>query len=241
MTDIDLTESSRERGGSQPLHAYLAKPAGAGPWPGVVVIHEAFGLTDVQLRQVDRVASAGFLSLAVDLFSQGGARRCLVSTMRASMSGEGRAYTDIETARLYLSEAPDCTGKIGVLGFCMGGGFALLLANSGDYAAVAPNYGRLPKELDAAMTGACPVVGSYGGRDAGLKGAAAKLDAALTGAGVVHDVKEYPTAGHSFLNDAPTGPRVLRPLMRVANVGPDPEAAEDAWRRIDSFFHEHLS
>ena len=241
MTDIDLTESSRARGGSQPLHAYLAKPAGPGPWPGVVMIHEAFGLTDVQQRQADRMAGAGFLSLAVDLYSQGGARRCLVSTLRASMTGEGRAYTDIETARLYLSEAADCTGKVGVLGFCMGGGFALLLANRGDYAAVAPNYGRLPKDVDAAMAGACPLVGSYGGRDAGLKGAAAKLEAALTRAGVVHDVKEYPTAGHSFLNDAPVGPRVLRPLMRVANIGPDPAAAQDAWQRIDGFFREHLS
>jgi carboxymethylenebutenolidase len=241
VTDIDLTESSRARGGSQPLSGYLASPAGDGPWPGVVMIHEGLGLNDVHQRQADRLADAGFLTLAVDLYSQGGARRCLVSTMRASMNGAGRAYVDIETARSYLSAAPDCTGKIGVIGFCMGGGFVLLLANSGGYAAAASNYGRLPKDLDAAMAGACPLVGSYGARDASLKGAAAKLDAALTRAGVAHDVEEYPTAGHSFLNDAPVGPRVLRPLMRVANMGPDPAAAADAWQRIDGFFREHLS
>jgi carboxymethylenebutenolidase len=241
MTLIDLSGPSRARGGSQPLRGYLARPAGDGPWPGVVMVHEAFGLNDVQQRHADRLARAGYLTLAVDLFSQGGARRCLVSTVRAAMSGTGRAYTDIETGREHLRGSADCTGRIGVIGFCMGGGFALQLANRGEYDAAAPNYGMLPKDLDAAMAGACPVVGSYGGRDAGLRGAAEKLDAALTRAGVVHDVKEYPTAGHTFLNDAPSGPRVLRPLMRATHMGPDPEAASDAWRRIEAFFAEQLA
>jgi carboxymethylenebutenolidase len=84
------------------------------------------------------------------------------------------------------------------------------------------------------------VVASYGGRDRPLRGAADALDSALTGAGVVHDVKEYPDAGHSFLNSAPNGPRPLRPLLRVAGIGPDPVAAGDAWRRIDAFFGTHL-
>jgi carboxymethylenebutenolidase len=70
--------------------------------------------------------------------------------------------------------------------------------------------------------------------------AAAKLEQALTNAGVVHDVKEYPTAGHAFLNDAENGPRVLRPLFRVAGVGPEPTAAADAWQRIERFFAMHL-
>jgi carboxymethylenebutenolidase len=240
MTLIDLSGPSRAHGGSQPLRGYLARPAGDGPWPGVVMVHEAFGLTDVQQRLADRLARAGYLTLAVDLFSQGGTRRCLVSTVRASMSGQGRAYADLETGREHLRESADCTGRIGVIGFCMGGGFALQVANRGEYDAAAANYGMLPKDIDAAMAGACPVVGSYGGRDRQLKGAAATLDAALTRAGVVHDVKEYPTAGHAFLNDAETGPRLLRPLMRVTHMGPDPEAAPDAWRRIESFFQAQL-
>jgi carboxymethylenebutenolidase len=240
MTMIDLSDASRARGGSEPLHAYLARPAtGEGPWPGVVVVHEAFGLTDVQQRHADRMARAGYLALAVDLFSQGGARRCLVSTLRSATSGQGRAYTDIETGRLHLRESADCTGKVGVIGFCMGGGFALQLANRGEYDVASVNYGMLPHDVDAAMAGACPVVASYGARDQ-LKGAAATLDEALTRAGVVHDVKEYPTAGHAFLNDAETGPRVLRPLMRVTHMGPDPQAAEDAWQRIDAFFAAQL-
>ncbi len=239
MPDLDLTDASTLRGGSTPLNGYLATPSGVGPWPGVVVVHEVFGVDPMTRGHADRLARAGFLTLAVDLFSAGGARRCLVSTMRAMTAGQGRAFTDIETARSWLQTAPGCTGKVGVIGFCMGGGFALLTASRG-FDAAAPNYGRLPGDLDAAMAGACPVVASYGGRDTTLKGAAARLETALTAAGVVHDVKEYPTAGHAFLNDAEVGPRALRPLLRVAGMGPDPVAAADAWTRIDAFFSEHL-
>ncbi len=239
MTDLDLTTLSATRGGSRPLHGYLAHPAGERPWPGVVLVHEVFGVDEAMRRHADRLAAAGYLTLAVDLYSAGGARRCLVATMRAMTSGQGRAFTDIETARTWLTDAPECTGRTGVIGFCMGGGFALLTASTG-FEAAAVNYGQLPKDLDAAVTGACPVVGSYGGSDRTLRGAAAKLDGALTKAGVVHDVEEYPGAGHAFLNDIENGPRVLRPLFRVAGMGPEPAAAADAWKRIEAFFAEHL-
>jgi carboxymethylenebutenolidase len=239
MPDIDLTDLAATSGGSRPLGGYLRKPPGAGPWPGVVMIHEAFGLDDVMRRQAERLAGAGYLTVAVDLFSAGGTLRCLVSTMRAMMKGDGRAFADIDAARRWLLSSPDCTGKIGVIGFCMGGGFALLSAGSG-FDAAAVNYGRLPPDLEATLAGACPVVGSYGGRDRGLKNAGPKLEAALTKAGIVHDVKEYPAAGHSFLNDAETGPRALRQLFRVAGMGPEPAAASDAWRRIEDFFAQHL-
>ncbi|QYB06275.1 dienelactone hydrolase family protein [Rhodococcus sp. USK10] len=239
MSEIDLTDLAARHDGSLNLHGYLARPSGEGPWPGVVMVHEAFGLDDVMKRQADRLASAGFLTLAPDLFSAGGARRCLVSTMRAMLSGKGRAYGDIEAARQWLSGSSDCTGKIGIIGFCMGGGFALMTLRTG-FDAAAPNYGVLPRDLDAAVAGACPVVASYGGKDFALPKAAAKLESALTRAGVVHDVKEYPTAGHTFLNDALAGPKVMRPLMKVTGMVPDPEAAADAWTRIDGFFGEHL-
>lgn len=239
MSDLDLTPLSAQRGGSQPLHGYLSRPAGEGPWPGVVLVHEVFGVDEAMRLHAERLAAAGYLTLAVDLYSAGGARRCLVATMRAMTSGHGRAFTDIETARSWLTEAPDCTGRIGVIGFCMGGGFALLTAPTG-FAAAAVNYGQLPRDLDTAVEGACPVVGSYGGSDRTLRGAAAKLDGALTRAGVVHDVKEYPGAGHAFLNDEENGPRLLRPLLRVAGMGPEPVAAADAWKRIEAFLAEHL-
>ncbi len=67
-----------------------------------------------------------------------------------------------------------------------------------------------------------------------------RLTAALEAAGVRHDVQVYPTAGHGFLNDAPNGPPLLRPLLRLGHVGPDPDAAQDAWRRIEAFFGTHL-
>ena len=98
------------------LKAYLAVPAtGAGPWPGVVVLHEAFGLTDDTRQQADRLAAAGYLALAPDLFSAGGALRCLRSTFGALTSGEGAAYGDIEASRASLAGRADCTGRIGVV------------------------------------------------------------------------------------------------------------------------------
>ncbi|WP_176819137.1 dienelactone hydrolase family protein [Quadrisphaera sp. DSM 44207] len=227
-------------GGTPGLRGVLGVPAGTGPWPGVVVVHEAFGVDDVMRRQVARVASAGYLALMPDLFTAGGPRRCLVTAFRALAAGHGRAVTDVQAARSLLLEREDCTGRVGVLGFCMGGAFALVMASRG-FDASSVNYGALPRDLDAAVAGACPVVASYGERDAFLRRAPARLEAALERAGVPCDVRSYPTAGHSFLNDAEVGPRPLRPVMRrVLGVGPDPVAAADAWRRIEAFFAEHL-
>src|SRR5215218_8036202 len=184
------------------VKAHLAvPPVGAGPWPGVVVLHESFGLNDDIRQQADRLAAAGYLALAPDLFSAG------------------------------------CTGRVGVIGFCMGGGFALLTAARG-FDASAPNYAHLPKDLDGALRGACPVVASYGAKDKTLRGTAAKLSGALERAGVEHDVREYPDAGHSFLNRHDLGPGGA--LLRVAGIGYHEPSAEDAWGRILRFFEAHL-
>ncbi|MEZ2388426.1 dienelactone hydrolase family protein [bacterium RCC_150] len=236
---IDLSAESEAAGGSRLLRGYLAEPDGAGPFPAVVLIHEAFGLDDVMRRHADRLAKAGYLTLAVDLYSDGGARRCLVSTMRSLLSGSGRAFRDVSTARSWLRGDSRCTGKVGVIGFCMGGAFALLAAND-DFDAAAVNYGQLPRDPEDALKGACPVVANYGARDRTLPGAAAKLEAVLTRLGVENDVKEFPTAGHAFLNDAPVGPRLLQPLMRVMGIKPDPAAAPEAWKRIEDHFARHL-
>jgi carboxymethylenebutenolidase len=223
------------------LNAHLAVPAvpadGTGRWPGVVVIHEAYGLTADVRMQTDRLASAGYLSVAPDLFSAGGARRCLKSTFAALSAGRGAAFEDIEATRQWLLGRPDCTGRVGVIGFCMGGGFALVAATRG-FDVSAPNYGVLPKDPLEALRGACPVVGSYGARDRGLKGAAATLESTLTTLGVEHDVVEYPDAGHSFLNRHNLGPFVY--LERVAGLSWHEPSAEDAWRRILRFFDTHL-
>jgi carboxymethylenebutenolidase len=235
----DVRIQAQVAGASPALRGVLARPQGDGPWPGVVMLHEAFGVDDVMRRQAHTLASSGYVVLLPDLFSAGGPRRCLVATFRALVKGQGRAFADIEASRRHLLARPDCSGRVGVIGFCMGGGFALLAATR-DFDVSAPNYGVLPRDLDRAMSGACPVVASYGGRDRMLRGAAGKLDQALERAGVPHDVHEYPAAGHSFLNDSEAGPGWMRPLMRVSGAGPEPESARDAWARIEAFFAEHL-
>lgn len=220
------------------LRAHLAvPPVGGGPWPGVVVLHEVFGLTDDTRQQADRLAAAGYLALAPDLFTAGGAVRCLRSTFTALLKGEGNTYGDIEASRALLAAQPDCTGKVGVIGFCMGGGFALMAATRG-FDAAAPNYGVVPKDAEQVLRGACPVVASYGKRDRGLRGAADRLERALTDVGVVHDVREYDGAGHSFMNRHNAGP--LAVLERVAGLNYHEPSAEDAWRRILRFFDVHL-
>lgn len=219
------------------LRAHLAvPPVGTGPWPGVVVLHELFGLTNDTKQQADRLAAAGYLALAPDLFSAG-RLRCLRSTFSALMSGSGAAYGDIEASRALLAGRADCTGKVGVLGFCMGGGFALMTAARG-FDAAAPNYGPLPKDPHGVLRGACPVVASFGRRDLGLRGAAAELGRVLTDVGVEHDVEEYAGAGHSFMNRHDAGP--LSVLERVAGFSYHEPSAEDAWARILRFFEVHL-
>ena len=220
------------------VKAHLAvPPVGAGPWPGVVVLHESFGLNDDIRQQADRLAAAGYVAVAPDLFSAGGAWRCIRSTFRALTAGHGKAFDDIEAARAWLTRREDCTGRVGVIGFCMGGGFALLTAARG-FDASAPNYAHLPEDLDGALRGACPVVASYGAKDKTLRGTAAKLSGALERAGVEHDVREYPDAGHSFLNRHDLGPGGA--LLRVAGIGYHEPSAEDAWGRILRFFEAHL-
>lgn len=227
------------------LKGVLGVPAGLGPWPGVVIVHEAFGVDDEMRKQAAHLASMGYLVLMPDLFSAGGARRCMGATMKALQRGQGRAYADIESARRVLLERDDCSGAIGVIGFCMGGGFALLVAAAGydgapsGFAAASVNYGMLPKDLDA-LEHSCPVVASYGGKDIAIRGGAATLEATYTKFRVPHDVKEYPEASHAFLNEKMSGPLLIRPLMKITGFGPNPDAAADAWARIAAFFAEHL-
>jgi carboxymethylenebutenolidase len=160
-------------------------------------------------------------------------------TVKALTTRTGKPFALIEQAREQLLGDPQVNGKVGVIGFCMGGGFALLVAADG-FDASSVNYGMVPDDVDEVLRGACPVVASYGGRDRQLAPAIPRLRAALEKNAVPYDLGVYPTAGHSFLNDATNGPAIFRPLLKVAHVGPDPVAAPDAWRRIEAFFGQHL-
>jgi carboxymethylenebutenolidase len=233
LPDLSYNASSGQ------LRAYLALPRGEGLWPGVVVIQDSLGLTDDIREQADRLAAGGYLSLAPDLYS-GRGPRCVIATIQASRSGRGPAFEDIEAARRWLVERDDCTGRVGIIGFCMGGGFALLSAPRYEFAAASVNYGEVPQNAVERLRGACPIVASYGRRDRALPGRARRLEEALTALDVPHDVKEYPDAGHSFLNRINVGPLFV-PLLHLAGLDHHHPSAEDAWHRIFTFFDRYLA
>lgn len=222
------------------LPGYLATPTSGGPWPGVVVIQDVRGMTTDLRRISDRLASEGYLALAPDLYGRGSKPKCVIATVRAHFADTGAAYDDIVAARNYLLSIPRCNGRVGIIGFCMGAGFVLQMAPRGIFDAAAPQYGLAPKNIDV-LENSCPVVASYGAKDRIVKpGSASALEAALAKGGVARDIKEYPAAGHSFMNKSglPSQFSVVENLARLAYSGPE---AEDAWARIFAFFKTHLS
>src|SRR5271156_1070253 len=141
------------------------------------------------------VAAAGYVALTPNLFARGGMARCITRVMRELLSKRGRSLDDVLAARDHLKALPECTGRVGIAGFCMGGGFALIMSPKG-FGASAPFYGTpLPRALSDALDGACPVVASLGGRDPMGIGAPKKLQRVLDEKGIANDVKVYPGAG----------------------------------------------
>jgi carboxymethylenebutenolidase len=220
---------------------HTAVPDGDGPFPGVVVVHDAYGMTAELRRVCDHLAAQGYLVHAPSMYQRG---RCLRQTFRSLIADQGPAYDRLEAERAALAARPDCTGAVGIMGFCLGGRFALVAAGRGMFDAAAVNYGLLPagkqepEELDKVLSAPCPIVASYGGRDKVVDAAEVdKLRTGLERAGVPVDLKVYPEATHSFLARY-TGP--LGMLVRIQGMTPDPEASADAWERTLGFFAEHL-
>lgn len=222
------------------LPGYLAVPEGQGPWPGIVVVHDILGVNADYQRIANRFAASGYLVLAPALFRHGFKIKCMISTMRAHFAGHGAAYDHLVAGRDYLIADDRCTGKIGLVGFCIGAGFCLQLAPRGLFDATAPNYGMLPADLEP-LSRSCPVVASFGAKDRVVPaGAAAELEDVLSRGGVPRDIKEYPDAGHGFMNKyGVSGP--VRVIARAVDMPYCESEAEDAWRRMLDFFEEHLA
>jgi carboxymethylenebutenolidase len=218
-----------------PIDAILSTPSGEGPWPGVVVIHDAFGYGSDKQSTNDRIAQAGYVAVTPNMYARGGRIRCITRVMRELMTQRGRALDDILAARDHLQAMPQCSGRVGIAGFCMGGQFALVMSPKG-FGASAPFYGTpLPRHLSETLDGACPIVASFGERDPLGRGAPERLRKATASKNITTDIKVYPGVGHSFANDLPA-----QPLLRIAGFGYDRAATDDAWGRVFAFFAEHL-
>jgi len=208
---------------------YLALPDGTGPHPGVVVIHEIFGLNENMRDICGRFAQAGYAALAVDLFAGRSRPLCMARIFAGMISGSLDRFgiSNLKAALGDLAARPEIDAdRLGAIGFCMGGTFAITWACTDErLKAIAPYYGIGPKPREA-MRRSCPVVGSWPEKDF-TSPAAGVLEAELTAGGVAHDLKVYPGAKHSFFNDR--SPKSY-----------DAAAAADSWKRVLAFFGEHV-
>jgi len=216
--------------GNGSIKAYLVRPAhAAGKIPGILVIHENRGLNPYIEDVARRLAVAGFMALAPDgLTSVGGypgddekGAQLFTQVDRAKM------LEDFFAAATWLKVRPDCTGKIGAVGFCYGGTVVNQLAvrMGADLDAAVPFYGGQPNAADAARIKA-PLLAQYGELDTRITSGWPAFDAALTAARVPHEGYVYVGANHGFCND--TTPRY------------DEAAAKLAWRRTLDWLNKYL-
>jgi carboxymethylenebutenolidase len=216
------------RKGRDQLQAFWAAPDSGGPFPGVLVIHEISGLNDNIRTITRRLAGEGYVALAVDLFSGRNRAVCLARVfygilIRPLANGTvAEVQSGLNRLRRHPKVDPERTG---VIGFCMGGSYALQLACVDDeMRAASVFYAQNPRPLSA-LAEACPIAGSYPGEDFTAR-AGAELEARLEAYEVEYDIKTYPGARHSFFNSQ--------------GGAYDAAAADDAWRRTMAFFEVHM-
>lgn len=207
---------------------YLARPGQ--PGPGVVVIQEWWGLVPHIERVADRLAEAGFVALAPDLY-HGKTTKSPDEAGKLMMSLRiDEAARDLAGAIAFLKRHPDVKGaKVGVVGFCMGGALAHFAAcRNRDVGACVVFYGGHPNVKPDLRSLDAPVLGLYAGKDTFVSPeVVAELDRQLTALGKPHEFHTYAEASHAFFND--TRPEVY-----------DAAAAADAWEKTLTFFRRHL-
>ena len=224
------------------LRSEVFRPEGAGPDPGVLVLHESFGLNDDIRRIAGRFAEAGYVAMCPDLYSHGARIVCLTRVIFDMLRGSvAREIEDILAARDALSARSEVDAeRVAVTGFCQGGGFALIAGTRPGFRAAAVNYGEVPRD-QSRLDGVCPVVASYGANDRVFgRNAAERLQRHLAALGVPHDVKTYEGAGHSFFSRYDGYQAWLARVPTPLAVGHDQQAAEDGWRRMLAFFDKHV-
>jgi carboxymethylenebutenolidase len=211
---------------------YLARPVGSGPWPGIIVIQEWWGLDDQTRSIADRFAAIGYLAFAPDLYH--GELAQLGDGQTASALVQKYAPTapnDLNNIFDALKNHPQCSGKIGSVGFCFGGRMSLTLGINRPLDAICTFYGggmqqifeQLRENLKA------PVLGLFGDADVSIPvGTVEQFDELLDQIGVEHEVIVYPDSGHAFFRDS--DPKVYKP-----------EASTDAWIRVKEFFKKNLN
>lgn len=215
--------------GNGSIKGYLVRPANAAKSPGVLVIHENRGLNPYIEDVARRLGTAGFVAFAPDgLTSVGGypgndeAGGKLFQTVDRAKMAE-----DFIAAARWLKARPDCTGKIGAVGFCFGGGVSNMLAVrlGADLSAAVPFYGAQATAADAAKIKA-PLLLQYAGLDARINAGWPAYEEALKANKVTYAAYIYENCNHGFHND--TTPRY------------DEAAAKLAWSRTIEFFNTHL-
>lgn len=223
------------RSDGPPTPGYASLPAAAER--GVVVIHELFGRQPEIDRVVDRFAAAGYAAVGPDLFANRFKPACIRRALATIESGEGPFAERLDEAKRWLSaEAKLDERRIGVIGFCIGGGLALAVGRR--FAAVSSNYGDLPPE--EVLRGSPPIIACYGGRDRIFRGNGERLRERMRVLGQAEpEVHSYATVGHSFLTDGdhPIATVLTWPFFQVRY---DAAVAEDAWAKILGFFDRTL-